>query len=345
VSIPVANLYYLLCYAWNKLDERDTVNVHAEDANELKDLIARVLINGTEHLLKHGLDRGYRTLSERTARPRGRIDFAASIRNGTLARRQLQCEIDELSYDVPHNRILRTTLRQLATAEGLDRELHERLLSLYRNLNTITEILISDRSFTLVQLHSDNRLYGFLLDVCHLVHDSLLVNQESGARKFRDFIRDEEKMRLLFQSFVKNFYRHHVGGQYKVSGRIIDWQDVEGSLEDLSYLPGLHTDVTMESDSRSIIIDTKYTANAFDFPFGAERIKADHLYQLFAYLQNYGRMTGEDDVEGILLYPAAERSFDLRYTIMGHRVRIFALNLDQHWTGIEEELLRLVLNC
>ncbi|NIQ13085.1 MAG: restriction endonuclease, partial [Candidatus Dadabacteria bacterium] len=57
MSIPIQNIYYLLCYAWNKLEEKDLVNVQEEDTTKLIDLFAKVLINGTTYLLKRGLDR------------------------------------------------------------------------------------------------------------------------------------------------------------------------------------------------------------------------------------------------------------------------------------------------
>ena len=59
MNIPILNVYYLLCYAWDKLAEREVVAMHALNSMTLADLFARVLINGTNHLLKRGFDRGY----------------------------------------------------------------------------------------------------------------------------------------------------------------------------------------------------------------------------------------------------------------------------------------------
>jgi len=57
VNIPIQNIYYLLCYAWDKLEEKEIVDVEPLDSTSLADLFARVLINGTNHLLKRGFDR------------------------------------------------------------------------------------------------------------------------------------------------------------------------------------------------------------------------------------------------------------------------------------------------
>jgi 5-methylcytosine-specific restriction enzyme subunit McrC len=57
MQIPIENIYYLLCYAWNKLDEKERVNVSIDDKTELLDLFAKILINATKMLLKRGIDK------------------------------------------------------------------------------------------------------------------------------------------------------------------------------------------------------------------------------------------------------------------------------------------------
>lgn len=59
MAIPLENVYYLLCYAWNRLDARDRVDVSAVPGNRIENLLAKVLIEGTAHLLRSGLDRSY----------------------------------------------------------------------------------------------------------------------------------------------------------------------------------------------------------------------------------------------------------------------------------------------
>ena len=59
MEIPIQNIYYLLCYAWNKLEEGNIVDVKGIETNKLYNLFAKVLINGASRLLKMGLDRGW----------------------------------------------------------------------------------------------------------------------------------------------------------------------------------------------------------------------------------------------------------------------------------------------
>src|SRR5450755_1832715 len=79
-SIPVANIYYLLCYAWNEFAPRQMDRYAAEDFPDTLHLFSRQLIIGLESLHQRGFETGYIPLEESTSTPRGRIHMAPSIR-------------------------------------------------------------------------------------------------------------------------------------------------------------------------------------------------------------------------------------------------------------------------
>lgn len=56
--IPIRNLYYLLCYAWDVLEERDDALVSELDGLSHVELLAKVLSVSVQRLWKRGLDRG-----------------------------------------------------------------------------------------------------------------------------------------------------------------------------------------------------------------------------------------------------------------------------------------------
>ena len=121
-SIPIENIYYLLCYSWNQLDEGEIVDVRNESCNTLQDLFAIVLSRGTQRLIRRGFHRSYVAHLEESANLRGRIALTPSIRDLSWVRGQMHCEFSELSYNVLPNRILKTTLRNLYYADGLKKE-------------------------------------------------------------------------------------------------------------------------------------------------------------------------------------------------------------------------------
>ena len=59
MAIPIQNIYYLLCYAWDRLEARDLIDVSSLAGSRTENLFAKVLAEGTSHLFLRGLDRGY----------------------------------------------------------------------------------------------------------------------------------------------------------------------------------------------------------------------------------------------------------------------------------------------
>ena len=59
MSIPIQNIYFLLSYAWNRLDEAERVKIEKKELTDLPSLLTRVLLNASTALLKQGLEQGY----------------------------------------------------------------------------------------------------------------------------------------------------------------------------------------------------------------------------------------------------------------------------------------------
>lgn len=342
MGIPIGNLYYLLSYAWQRLPEADLVDVAHAPETRLADLFARVLASGVTHVLKRGLDRAYATADGEVAGVRGRLDLAASLKRASFARGRAHCAYDELTPDVLHNRIVRTTLRRLATAAGLHRDNAERMRELYRRMDGVSELALTARDFGRITLGRNNASYGFLLQVCELVHRHLLVDERSGRATFRDFTRDDREMAWVFEQFTANFFAHHARGRpgYRVwAQRELSWR-VGGAADDLRYVPGMRTDVVLQGGGRTAVVEAKYYAEALAERFGRESVRPGHLYQLFAYLANYPVAPGEL-LRGVLLYPRTTRTLGLSFALHGWPVEVWTLDLAQPWQGVEADLLRI----
>jgi 5-methylcytosine-specific restriction enzyme subunit McrC len=339
VDIPIQNIYYLLCYAWDKLAEKDVVAVEAIDSTTLVDLFARVLINGTNHLLKRGFDRGYVSEHEWTGRLRGRICFQEAISRNATRTGRLPCEFDELSYNVLHNRILKATMRRLARTDGLSAECAEGLNQLCRLFADIQDIDLNGRLFGQVQLHRNNQFYDFLLKVCELIYRNLLVSEKRGLSKFMDFFRDEKQMAQLFEEFVRAFYRVHTDWQVKPED--LHWRWIPSNDFSKGLLPRMRTDISLTSDTRKIIIDCKFTPKATQNYFEAEKLRSEHLYQINAYMDNV-EGNWADTCEMMLLYPTMDAHLSADYIHKGHKISIRTINLNQPWQSIHQDLLKLV---
>ncbi len=343
--IPVHNIYYLLCYAWNHFEEGAISDVAASDFDNVADLLASVLCRGTSRLLKKGLDRGYLEQEEVLPTIRGRIDVSFTVRHGLHHRGRARCRFDELEYDILHNQILKSTLRRLLQLPGLDPKISNQVRGVYRRLTNIQDIPLTPSLFKRTTIHRNNRYYRFLLHVCELIATYSLPDEKTGGYRFMDFLRDEARMARLFENFVRNFYTKEQR-EYCVNAERLDWPvevAAEGREADLNYLPAMFTDVSLRSASRTLIIDTKYYREALTSKYGgAPKVSSGNLYQINTYLSSL-ESNGFPDcaAEGLLLYPTNGNNLDLKWKIKGHYVSVKTLDLSQGWRDIYTQLLEV----
>jgi 5-methylcytosine-specific restriction enzyme subunit McrC len=341
--IPIHSLYYLLCYAWNRLPEKaELLAVEATPFHRPQELLAHVLLTGTRRLLRQGLPTAYAERTAELTELRGRLLLAPTLARHLLPQGRAVCAYDELGPDTPFTQLLLGTLQQLTRSRTLSAELRHKLrLAVRRFPATVAPLPLSAASLRAVHRLRPTGLPAFLLNVCELLYRSSLPSPEAAGRpRFRDFRRDEPLMARLFEQFVRNFYRLEQR-RFRVSSETIAWQAEAETAEALALLPAMITDTSLESPERKIILDTKYYAAALKPRYDQQKLISPHLYQLYAYLQNQPTLPGQQ-LEGILLYPAAAQTLDVRYTLGGYPVRVVTIDLAQPWEGIAADLLGLL---
>lgn len=338
--IPVQNIYFLLLYAWDRLPEGSVIDVSGVDKTDIVDLFARVLDGAVRHVLRRGLDRSYVPAIEEVAGVRGRVKFASTVAKLSHKQGRAVCEFDNLTTDNAVNRIVRATLRGLTARGDLDAGLKQRLGFLDRSFSGVGIVPLSTASFSQVQLYGNNGFYAFLLQLCRLIHESvLLAADQSGSALFREFV--QEKLPALYESFVYAFYRRE-RTDLRVERDTIRWAAAAEVPEDLEYLPVMRTDISLRSERRCLIVDTKFYREALVGRFDTEKLISGHLYQIYAYLKNLEPRGGIDaQAEAMLLYPAVRQRLRLDYQIDGHRVRICTVDLGAEWRSIRDELIAL----
>jgi len=210
---------------------------------------------------------------EDTPRLRGRIDFCRSMPSFTQRRPSLVCEYDELSHDVLHNQIVRAMIARLLRVQEIDKEIRMTYAPSNGGSTRSQFIALEKKHFSMVQLHSNNFFYDFLLKVCELLFENLLISEEKGGYKFRDFLREPKAMGRLFEEFVRNFYKRELSG-CKVGCEIIRWQAVALGESPLDLLPEMKTDVSLTWPNRKVIIDTKYYTEVFQSYYDKQALHA-----------------------------------------------------------------------
>ena len=343
MEIPIANIYYLLCYAWDVLEERDALApVDAIDSTDLRALFAKVLVNGTRRLLRRGLDRGYLPQEGEIPGVRGRLQVGPTMRRSLLRQGRAVCVWDELEYDTPPNRILKATFGRLRDEPSLNEDTRSDVRDILRWLEPVQFVELRAEHFRRVQLHRNNRIYAFLLTICQFLHESWLPDERGGTRSFRDFVR--EKMAALFEEFVRNFYRRELGRVgWNVSASHIKWQTTDRNADALEFLPVMKTDVCLQRGTDAVILDTKFYASALKTnQHGSAKLASANLYQLYTYLRQKAHEPGWERATGVLLYPQTTRDFRAEFETHGHRIRALSLDLTAPWRAIHAALLGAV---
>ena len=342
-KIPIKNIYYMLCYAWNILQQDDARFTGMEEFDNIFNLLARLMNNGVRNIIKRGFHREYQNCSEELVLIRGKIDVASSLRQQSFIRNQLVCGFDEFTYNVPFNQILKTTIGILMKAPYLDSILKRELMDIRYHFSSIDEIRITMHTFYCLKYNRNNMHYKMLMNICELIYFGLIANEQGKTLKFVDFIRNEQ-MAVLYEKFVLNFYKKHLPvGIYKTHSPKIEWGiDEEFEHVGLEYLPQMRTDIVIENsvEQTQRIIDTKYYASALGKGnFGdVRKLDSGNLYQICTYVNN-SSYSGK--VSGMLLYPTTQQELNLEYKISGKIIKIKTLNLASDWDDISESLFEI----
>ena len=345
-TIPIANLYYLLCYAWRHVREADVVRrEELAGLDGTHHLLGKVLAEGTFRLIRQGIDRGYREIREDLAGIRGKLSVGETAKRALRARGRAACEFEELSHDVLHNRILRSTLAALLRLPDLDPDqVRPDIGTAYRKLEGISPVRLERRLFRRVQLDRNRHLPRFLTSIREFIHDCLIVEERSESARFRDLRKGEYRMSALFEDFAIEFYRREQD-DYRVNrrGRGIRWDD-EGTREDQRpMIPRMAADAILESEHRRIVLDAKYYRQALSDHRGVRKLRSEHLYQLLAYLRSREATTEPGPRhEGILLYPVVDEPLKVDVRLEGFSIRARGIDLGRDWRRIHADMLALV---
>ena len=338
MAVPVRNIYYLLCYAWDRLEARELFDVGTVSGNRTEDLLGSVLYHAVTDLIRRGLDRGYVPFEEEGRRLRGKLLLSDVVKRALLRRGRVVCNVDELSHDVPHNRLIKAAMRALVGLPGLDQELRVGLRSLGRRMDSVTDVALAPAAFRNVQLHRNVARYAFVVNVCHLIARSLLPDDKTGGKLFHPFTASEQQMGLLFQAFVRNFLQREQD-VFQVSGRSVPWNIDPADGSDSSWLPQMLVDVMLSNADRRVIVETKYYATPYHQRHsGTRKLISAHLYQLLTYLSQLHATPGPAPL-GVLLYAGVGEQLRLDYRLGGHQLLVRSVDLNRDWRDIRGGLI------
>lgn len=273
-------------------------------------------VNAVENLVLGGLKRSYSNVAENQHFLKGRLDISRHITANIADKSRFAIRYNKYIEDIPHNRILVSTLRKLLkdSHSVVNRSRISAVLGLLTDIPASTNIE-SDLKVALAK----NRLYssyallmqwssqflankGFTIFSGNCINQSLLFQAE---RLFENFIA------FLFKKYAATYRRSALDASAQNSRYyLVDKHNGNGMFR-------LRPDIVVETNKDSsryecIIIDTKWKAIDSQSPNRNYLIDMKDMYQLYAYGQKY--MQGETLRVGhevvpklVLLYPYSEK--------------------------------------
>ena len=115
--IPIQNIYHMLSYAFQVLNEQEYKKIATEEFENVAELCAAILVKGMSVQIKRGLGREYIEQTEPLSTLRGRIEISESIRSRSMLRKQMVCTYDDFSVNSYLNRIIKTTMMLLLRSD------------------------------------------------------------------------------------------------------------------------------------------------------------------------------------------------------------------------------------
>jgi 5-methylcytosine-specific restriction enzyme subunit McrC len=336
-NIKIKNIYYMLSYAYQTLNEAGFESVSSESFDNVHDLLAAILSRGVSNQIKRGLHRDYLPKTEALGSLRGKIDITVSAKQQTMISNKMVCHYDVFSEDTTLNQILRSAMALLLKHGDVKLENRKALRKNLLYFSNVSDVDPFSINWGAVSYHRNNATYRLLINICWLVIKGMLQTEESGEYRLSTFI-DDQQMHRLYEKFVLGYYQKEYP-QYSVSAAYIDWNIADD--DDMLFLPVMKSDITLANGDKTLIIDTKYYGHTMQYNpmYDSSSIISGNLYQIFTYVKNKDKL-GTGNVSGVLLYAktAEELTPDNDYCIGGNKFGVKTLDLNTDWSEIKSQL-------
>lgn len=341
-SILINNIYHMLSYAFQTLNQETYEDVAVESFDEMYDLLAAVLAKGIGLQLKQGLYREYINYQEELAVMRGKINMPGTIKNRLAHERVLTCDFDELSENNQLNQILKTTVLLLLKNGKVKTDYKDDLkkkMLYFSNVDTPEPTSIRWSS---IRFQRNNQTYRMLISICQLIVEGMLITTESGDYRLASFV-DEQRMCRLYEKFILEYYSKHFP-KLTVSASQIPWALDDGLG---TMLPVMQSDIHLQKDNTVLIIDAKYYSHTTQVQFDKHTLHSNNLYQIFTYVKNRHYEFGDKPhmVSGMLLYAKTEEEIqpNNEYQMHGSKVSVKTLDLNLPFVDIAAQLNKIAI--
>lgn len=340
-NILIKNIYYMLSFVFEDLSDPLYDNVSAESFEDIHNLYAAILSKGISKQLKQGLYKEYVNYQEDIPMIRGKINMSGTIRNEIQRKPLVSVEYDNLTENNIYNQILKTTAIELVRNKKikLDDKYRLKLKQLLLYFKKVSLINLAAVKWTRISFIRNNKSYELLLNICYLISNEVLQTTEIGDYLIADY--SDQKLSRLFEKFVLEYYKANWTDIYDIGAKNIKWGLTKNTTpESHKLLPVMKSDIIIENNDNSLIIDTKYYNNIFQYNFDTRKNRNMHLYQIYSYVKNYEHIHSNKGISGVLLYAQTHHEIvpEFDYEITNNKIFIRSINLNKPFKEITKQL-------
>lgn len=337
-GIPISNLYYMLAYAFEFVDESRLEDVDAEEFDNALDLLSALLDAGVTRQIKQGLFREYVPMCDDLQALRGKVDMRGAIWNKMAKRPRIACEFDELSDDNPYNQVIKTACSLIVRSSEVQKQTKDSIKKSMLYFSNVSLVEPSSIQWSAFAFGRENRSYRLLISICQLIFQGMLMTDAGGGLTLAPYI-DESDMNKLYERFILRYYQTHHRNLHPYAPKI-PWALDEEYLG--TMLPAMQTDITLSDEDWFLIIDAKFYTHAYQSQerYATKTIHSHNLYQIFSYVKNKAAASPELTVSGMLLYAKTGDAVqpDESLLIDGNRIIVRTLDLSKPFPDIASEL-------
>lgn len=339
--IKIQNVYYMLSYAFQNLNEVEAKKYSAEKFEFIDDLFTAILAKGIAKQVKRGLGKEYVYHTEEIMSPRGRINISETLKLRAVQKNSISCDLDELVENTYMNQILKSTSLLLLHSKDVAKENKKQLKKVLLFFSNVDTINCRSIDWSRLQYNRNNASYKMLMNICYLIVKGMLISEKEGDLKLSRYV-DDQQMHVLYEKFILAYYKKHFP-ELKVTQSHIPWNTDDGMIE---LLPRMRSDIMIEYKGKTLIIDAKYYESAMqrNSRYGNQTIHSHNLYQIFAYVKNKDT-EHNGDVSGMLLYANTDgENPDKDYLMDGNKISVKTLDMDCDFVEVRKKLDAIIEN-
>jgi 5-methylcytosine-specific restriction enzyme subunit McrC len=252
-----------------------------------------------EILLKKGLKQSYEVIEDNLPYFKGRLLVGQNIRKNLINRAKFVVQFDDYLFDIPQNRILKSTLHYLKTRTSSTKN-RTRILNYLTIIDDIPESNNFIGDFN--RITSQNRLFSQYTRLLEWAKIFLLGNSFTtykGKNLNKAILFPMEKIFEDYVSFgLKKYIENFNVSVQEKRHYLIDEHIGKGKFK-------LKPDNILRGDDGILILDTKWKLVDENKPRDNYGITSGDMYQLYAYAEKYIRKE-KSNVRLYLLYPKHE---------------------------------------